>query len=293
MSLRMRNERRNKKSRERSRGYIIVINNYDEKDEEHCRRCEDLVSYAIFGKEVGEQGTPHIQGYIHFKNARAFKPVQRMFPTAHVEPQYLWSTVADNIKYCSKENLWLEFGERPADPKDKGQAERDRWALAREAAVTGRLEEIPDDIFIRHYGSLRSIAKDYMPRAENLEGEEGMKVGVWIWGQAGVGKSRYARKEYPDAYLKNKNKWWDGYRFEETVIIDDWDPNHACLRSHLKEWSDRYAFIAEIKGGGMSIRPKTVVVTSQYPIESCFPDLESQEAFKRRFHVIHMNSPMM
>lgn len=75
----------------------------------------------------------------------------------------------------------------------------------------------------------------------------------------------------------------DEYNNQEVVIIDDWSPNHECLIWHLKIWADRYPFNAETKGSSMLIRPKKIIITSNYAIEECFHNEQDIEAIKRRF----------
>lgn len=104
----------------------------------------------------------------------------------------------------------------------------------------------------------------------------------WHYGATGTGKSRTVRTQYPDAFIKGNNIWWCGYRAEETVTIEEMGPKQIAGH-HIKIWSDHYPFKAETKGSQMLIRPKRIVVTSNYSIRECYPEPQDYEPLERRF----------
>lgn len=267
----------------RARAFCFTINNYDEKDTEILKDIVDNVRYIVYGFEVGEQGTPHIQGYVCFKTLKGVKQVSRMLPRAHIE--IAKGNSEQNRTYCTKDGEYIEHGDMPLTPKKRGDNEKERWTAAKEAALNGNLEDVPDDIYIRYYRTLKEIRKDHIVTPEDSDDV----TGLWYHGVAGVGKSRKARTEFPDAYKKMCNKWWDGYQEEEYVIIDDVDPNHKVLGHHFKIWADRYAFLAETKGGALMIRPKKIIITSQYSPEEIWDDQQTVDAIRRRFKVINIH----
>ena len=111
---------------------------------------------------------------------------------------------------------------------------------------------------------------------------------LWIYGPPGTGKSRYVRQTYSrdELYDKPLNKWWDAYEGEDTVVLDDFGKNHAILGDHLKRWADHYPFTAEVKGGACILRPKRIIVTSNYHPNEIFEDQSMKEAVLRRFNLI-------
>ena len=234
------------------------------------------VKYLIFGFEVGDQGTPHLQGYLILKLASRLAAMKKIHSTAHWEVAK--GSTDQNYEYCTKSGKFFENGVKPVE---KGMGEKRRWDDAKLAAMEGRIDDVPSDIYLRFYRTLKEIRKDHMVKPPDLAGE---LTNRWYYGEAGSGKSFRAFSEYPDAYRKRANKWWDGYQGEDVVIIDDFDPEVAkYLVCHMKQWSDRYAFQAETKGGAMMVRPKMVVVTSQYRIDQCWTDRETIDAITRRF----------
>lgn len=113
----------------------------------------------------------------------------------------------------------------------------------------------------------------------------------WHHGPTGVGKSLHVRKAYGESlYYKPFNKWWDGYQEESTVLLDDITPEHAFMLSYLLQWADHYPFTAEVKGSTTIIRPRRIIVTSNYRPEEIFQrddgkNAESVKAILRRFRV--------
>lgn len=265
---------------ERSRSWTWTLNNYTDEEKEELKDLGEsgTVRYMVYGfEESASNGTPHVQGFIYFSHAKTFRSVQKLIPRAHLERSA--GSPEQNRTYCTKDGNFLEFGECPLSSKAKGEKESERWSRAKEAAMSGELDDIDGDIFIRCYAALKKIKKDYMQKPEDANDV----TGVWYYGLAGAGKSRTAREEWPEAYPKMANKWWDGYQGERFVILDDLDKTHKVLGHHLKIWADRYSFLAEDKGGGMHIRPEKFIVTSQYRIEEIWEDEETVAALTRRF----------
>lgn len=88
----------------------------------------------------------------------------------------------------------------------------------------------------------------------------------------------------------SNNKWFDGYQGEDAIILDDFDKSHHYMGFHLKIWGDRYAFVAEHKGGSKMIRPKHCVVTSNVAPWDIWADDATLQPILRRFKVVHFKT---
>ena len=265
-----------------SRAWCFTLNNYTEEEEETLRNAP--CAYMVLGKEVGDQGTPHLQGYVHFKEAKTLSAMKKIMPRAHLEIRK--GTVDQAVDYCKKDGQYEEFGEKPMSQKEKGQCNKRRWQMINEKAAEGDeawLKENEPHVYHTGLATFRSHKK---PRTDVLSYEE--TPHEWWVGPTGTGKSKKVWEEYPAHYAKEKNKWWCNYTGQETVVIEEADPkNMEHLADRLKVWADRYPFPGEIKGGRIEgIRPLKVIVTSNYTPEECFPNQNDIEPILRRFKVV-------
>lgn len=259
--------------------WCFTINNWRQEDIDHLKSMK--YKYLLFGREIAPTtGTRHLQGVIRMKSNKTFAQMQNnnMVPGAHLE---VCRSMEDSIEYCKKDGDYEEYGSIPVSKKEQGQMEKDRWALALEQAKTSGEVEDPQIAFI-HARTISYIFDQELRKRQLVDTDAEHE---WYWGASGTGKSYTARTKYPGAYLKMCNRWWDGYVDEEFVIIEDFDTGHNGLCHHMKIWSDRYEFNAEKKGSTVKIRPKKIIVTSNYHPSSIWSSPEDIEPILRRFKV--------
>lgn len=265
----------------RARMWFYTLNNYTEEDYERHQQLE--CKWHVCGKEVGESGTPHLQGTIAYKNAKSFQSMKKLLPRAFIAVAK--GNSLQCYEYCIKDGDFFEIGTRPKTSKEKGKGEKRRWQEAFNACKEGRFDDVDADIRFRYYNTCKRIRKDFQPPVQSLEDV----CGIWIYGPPGTGKSHWARENYPNAYIKAQNKWWDGFDPDrhDSVILDDLDSE--CLGHYLKIWTDKYAFNAETKGGVIFVRPTKVIITSNFTIEQLFERVQIAQAITRRCEVKHFS----
>lgn len=110
----------NTKSPPRSRNWIWTWNNYTEEEEFLVKSfSERECIQSTVAKEVGEEGTPHLQGCWIFKNARTFNSLKTAFPKIHLEKARNKEAA---LEYCRKKEtnvgqlVELGVNEKVEDP---------------------------------------------------------------------------------------------------------------------------------------------------------------------------------
>jgi len=149
-------------ARVRSNRVCFTLNNYDwdygEQLEEFAQINKDIITFMCAGHEIGSNGTPHIQGFIHIKKDRKecgvnfwrnFMPQGKQchFENAH-------GTDEQSMAYCSKEGPFGTWGEPTAA--------RDKFQQIFETAKKDINEAVALDFEfgIRNYNALKTIFDD-------------------------------------------------------------------------------------------------------------------------------------
>lgn len=239
-----------------SKSWIYTINNYDQ---EVVTKLEKLVvTKHRCCAEIGEAGTPHLQGAITFKRSYRLAALKKLFPAAHFEI----SKTKDAENYCIKGDILIDVSSSEQGSRS------DLSAVAQAVKSSKRLRDIASeypDIYIKYHRGIERLAHTLQ---EPTETWTPTTVSV-LWGMPGVGKSKKAREIDPALYNVAQPEgnvlWFDGYMGERTILLDDF---YGWIQYHrLLQLCDGYPLRLQVKGGWVHRNWNHVIITSNKPPE--------------------------
>jgi len=261
-----------------SRTWDLTVNNYDQSNIDWLKSISDEVSRIVVSKEVGETGTPHLQGRITFRRTYRLKSLKKLSGDKfHWEPT---KCAQDNL-YCMKQDSDVIIHKINTQ---QGQR-RDLAHVSTKIDEGATMEDFMDDTetlnVMAKYGPF--VSKLFAHKRRRTEFQ---KPNVMVYhGESGTGKTREAYKEAgSEVYVWEpaNGKWFDGYHGQRTVIFEEFRgqlPFGTLLRlldgyPHTK---------VEIKGGFVDWSPTKIILTSpKHPDDWYQVHGESLQQLRRR-----------
>jgi len=269
----------------RSRGWCFTINNPTEAHETFIK--DSFVSdykprYIICGREKGQQGTPHLQGYLYYDHAQSGSTVSRNLranlthKAPHLEPAR--GSGESNQRYCGKEgDLLIEHGELPTQGKPKrtpGNESGLNRALSECIKCVrrgGGWDDVLRDhlpVFCRYRSGLTEAINDILRRRPRPK----PRVFV-LYGPTGCGKSTWVTdsfgRDLTNIFWVSINQpgriWMDGYRQQRCIVFDDIEitgPRPHMERCVFKRLCDKFQFQMEPKGAMTPILSEFIIFTT-------------------------------
>lgn len=148
-----------------SKNWCFTLNNYIEDDETRLNALVDTnpkVDYIIYGREVGESGTPHLQGFITFKDKLRLVPAKQIVGSnPHME---VAKNINAAIKYCKKENQWKEFGARGSSQGKRNDIELFKDAVKGGMLSLSEIRETHSETYAKYTRFCTEYIRDHFPQ---------------------------------------------------------------------------------------------------------------------------------
>lgn len=270
-------------ARNTDRAWFGTWNNYTQDEFNSFKEwCDsETISYVI-GKEVGEQGTPHLQFIIRFENKRSFSALKKKWGKLHLENCRVWR---DSVRYCMKEGEYITKNINEEDYKDRpATAPRTGRAIPVNDRPTDRPEhELQYEKFMEEeYKDI--VWHDWQQTVLDLVNSKPSQREVyWFWEETGnKGKSfltRYLDWKYnaiiangKQADIFNQYKTFlDTEKVQPKLAIIDIPRSHkdyVCY-STLEKIKDGLIYSGKYEGGKLRLIPHHLIIFANFEPKKC------------------------
>lgn len=281
---------------DKSRNFIFTLNNYKESEIETLQNLKGI-SYIAYSKEIGEKGTPHLQGYVIFKNPRSttISNLKKLLirNRSYLEP--MAGNLNQNDVYISKQNhgeLDYEWGTKPV-----GQGVRSDLKILVDKLRYGEIDLdwvlIEQPMAFHQYGRTLEAAEDLYLRSRT---RTEMPECYWLHGPTSSGKSHYAFTKWADksfyVHECEDRGWYDRYKCQDVAIFNEFrgGVQYSTLLGLCDKWPKS---VVRRNKAPIPFVSSIVVVTSVLTPEECYYNLDEKDSLaqlKRRFTIIQMGS---
>lgn len=249
----------------KGRNVVWTLNNPTVEEENAIKLNIEMV-YVCFGHEVGESGTPHLQGYAEAKKQMTMTWWKRQLgDRIHLELRK--GNQEQAILYTQKEDKenWFERGTKAKQT----QGRRTDLERIKEIVMVekGTMVDVINEC--TGYQALRGA--QIMMTYRGYKKLDCVKKIYWFYGGTGLGKTKRAWEEAAkispdgsDVWVSNDSlKWFDGYYGQKNVIIDDFRSGRDyCTFNFLLRLLDRYPVKVPIKGGYIEWEAENIWITT-------------------------------
>lgn len=153
--------------------WCFTLNNYTAAELTAIVDSANSFDYLCFGRELGDSGTPHLQGFLCLKQKKRFNYVKTLPGLSRAHFEKAGGTAKQASDYCKKDGDWDEYGELPGATQGTRTDfdELKEWIKEQEERPTDRevAEEFPS-LWGRYRSACISFLDLFSPSPRLVEG---------------------------------------------------------------------------------------------------------------------------
>lgn len=291
--------------------WCFTLNNYPEDWKEKVKF--DWMEYLIVGTEVGEGGTPHLQGYFECKPRKRMTALKKLFGKRNLVPHFeaAKGTAEQNKTYCTKQNMEiLEVGQPAQQGKRSDLQGLNELALSG-ASLLSAAQEYPGATARYHkwFNTLKKEARKeralktlkeqfsavqlriWQTRVLDRLIHQNAREILWVWDEIGNTGKTYLGKyivAMKDAFYCTGGRPSDiafAYDLQEYIVVDlARSTKLEVPYQTLEEWKNGLMFSPKYDSRMMCFAQVKIVIFANFPPDQSRLSLD-------RWNVMHVAKP--